>query len=214
MPSNPVPLVGVTGGIGSGKTAVCNRFAALGRTVLSADAIARDLTRSDRDVLSAIRRDFGDGVFDPSGALIRGALATIVFSDLAKLRALNAIVHPRVFTAIDTQLASLPAARRTPYVIIEAALIFESGFHRRLDYTVVVRASEAARMQRVVSRDAVTPDEVRSRMKAQMSDTETAKLADFVIENEREESVLLEKVAFVDRILTGLISARSTHLRQ
>ena len=206
MPSKTVPLVGVTGGIGSGKSAVCRSFAALGRSVISADRIARDLTERDPRVRDAIRKKFGDAVYAPDGPLRRQALAAIVFADAAKRRALNAIVHPPVFEAIGAAVEALPAPSRSPYVIVEAALIFESGMDKRLAATVVVRADEEVRIARVVARDGLSRADVLARMKAQMSADVKAQRADFVIDNNRGEEELAEKVAFIDRILVHLVA--------
>jgi dephospho-CoA kinase len=206
MPSKTAPLVGVTGGIGSGKSAVCREFAALGRSVVSADRIARDLTERDPRVRDAIRKKFGDAVYAPEGPLRRQALAAVVFADAAKRRALNAIVHPPVFDAIEAAVAALPASSRSPYVIIEAALIFESGMDKRLDATVVVRAGDDVRIARVMERDGLSREAVLARMKAQLSTAAKAQQADFVIDNNRGEEELGAKVAFIDRMLVHVLA--------
>jgi len=206
MRNDAVALVGITGGIGSGKSAVCRCFEQLGRTVLSADRIARDLTESDPDVRAAIQGKFGAAIYSPDGSLRRKDLAAVVFGNAAKRRALDAIVHPRVFIAIEAAVASLSPASRHPYVCIEAALIFESGLDARLASTIVVRASEPARLARVMQRDGVGREEVLLRMQAQMSPVETAKRADFVIDNDGPEEGLSAKVAFIDRILVHLLA--------
>jgi dephospho-CoA kinase len=207
MPSKTAPLVGVTGSIGSGKSSVCREFEALGRTVIAADRIARELTERDPRVREAIRKKFGDPIYAPDGPLRRQALAAIVFADAAKRRALNAIVHPPVFEAIEAAITALPAPSRSPYVIIEAALIFESGMDKRLAATVVVRADDEVRIARVMRRDGLEREDVLARMKAQMSADAKAQRADFVIDNNRGEEELAPKVAFIDRILTHMFPA-------
>jgi dephospho-CoA kinase len=202
MPSKQVPLVGVTGGIGSGKSAVCSCFEKLGRVVLSADRIARELTEHNPGVRKSLSEKFGPGIFGPDGSLLRGELARIVFAQPAKLRALNAIVHPLVFTSLNDALARLPSGAGSPYAIVEAALVFESGMDRRLDATVVVKASEEVRIERVLLRDGLARDAVIARMRAQMSQEETVKRADFIIENNGPEQDLRERVKFIDRVLT------------
>jgi len=201
MPSETVPLVGVTGGIGSGKSEVCRRFGALGRTVLSADQLARELTEKDPAVGEAIRKTFGAGIYGPDGSLRRRELAEVVFSAPSKRRALDAIVHPRVFSELATAVQALPPAARLPYVIVEAALVFESGMDAFLAATVVVRAAEETRIARVMMRDGVTREEVIARMQAQMSPEEKAKRGDFIIDNDGPTEGILAKVAFIDRIL-------------
>jgi dephospho-CoA kinase len=204
MPSKPVPLVGVTGGIGSGKSAVCSCFEKLGRVVLSADRIARDLTESDPGVRRALSEKFGAGIYGPDGALLRGELARIVFARPAKLRMLNDIVHPLVFASLNDALAGLPEDAGRPYAVVEAALVFESGMDRQLDATVVVKAPVEVRIERVLRRDRITREDVLSRMRAQMSQEETSKRGDFIIENNGPELDLMEKVGFIDRVLALL----------
>jgi len=205
MPSNTVPMVGVTGGIGSGKSAVCRAFAALGRSVISADAIARDLTERDPGVRAAIARAFGAEIYAPDGPLRRQALAALVFASAAKLRTLNAIVHPPTRAAIDAAVADLPADSRSPYVILEAALIYESGLDKQLGAVVVVRADEEVRITRVMQRDGLGRQEVLARMRAQMPAEEKARRADLIIDNNREESELGPKVRFIDTLLVHMI---------
>lgn len=202
MPNERPGLVGVTGGIGSGKSAVCRCFARLGRMVFSADEIARTLTEEDEKVREAIRRTFGMDVYGADGKLRRTELGRIVFANKAKLRALNAIVHPRVFEVLGASVARVPPSLQSPYVLVEAALVFESKMDERLDATIVVRASPQARIKRVLSRDGSLRADVLSRMRAQISPDAAAERADFVIENEGPLELLESKVAFLDRILT------------
>jgi len=175
---------------------------ALGRTVLSADAIARALTEHDPAVRADIAREFGSAVYGPGGGLQRAELARIVFGDAARRRALNAIVHPRVFASLEEALARLPAGAGRPYAVVEAALIFESGMDRRLDATLLVRAPEEARIARAMRRDAIAREEVLARMRAQISPATAAPRADVVIENGGTLADLEQRVAFVDRMLT------------
>jgi dephospho-CoA kinase len=210
MPSKPAPLVGVTGGIGSGKSSVCVCFERLGRVVMSADRIARDLTETDAGVRRAIVRKFGAGIYGPEGRLSRSELARIVFSHPAKLRALNAIVHPVVFSSLNDALVRLPASASRPYVVVEAALIFESGMDKNLDATVVVRAPEEVRIDRVARRDNLTREEIIARMHAQMSAGETSKRADFLVENSGAQEDLMERVKFIDRLLALMFTEKKT----
>ena len=211
MPSRTVPLVGVTGGIGSGKSAVCLCFGKLGRAVISADLIARELTETDAGVRRAILEKFGPGIYSPEGRLRRNDLARIVFAHPAKLRALNAIVHPLVFSSLNQALLRLPASAGRPYVVVEAALVFESGMDRSLDATVVVSAPEEMRIDRVVRRDNLPRDEIVARISTQMSPGETSRRGDFVIENSGAEEDLMERVKFIDRVLTLMFAHRTSH---
>ena len=193
-------LVGVTGGIGSGKSIVCDQFRRLGRTVIRADEVARELTEKDAAVIGQIQSAFGD-VYNAAGTLDRRALAAIVFTDRRKLERLNGIVHPAVFREIDRRLRMLPGEELRPYVVIEAALVFESGMDAVLDFVIVVDAPEELRIARVVARDGSTPEEVRSRMASQMKTEEKLKRADFTIENTGEKEGLGEIIAFLDNLL-------------
>ena len=204
---NETLLVGVTGGIGSGKSTVCKAFAGLGRMVISADRVARDLTENDGTVRAGIRSEFGDGVFSAGGLLDRAALGRSAFADAGRTAALNAIVHPRVFEEIGVLLAAAAPERKDPYVIIEAALIFESGMDELLHRVVVVDAPEEVRIRRGMERDHLTEEEVRKRIGAQMPVREKLQRADFVIVNDRNSVALEAKVAFIDMLLCGLSRA-------
>jgi dephospho-CoA kinase len=194
--------VGVTGGIGSGKSTVCKLFAQMGRVVISADEIARELTATSDDIKAAIRETFGDEVFHPSGALNRKALAEVVFNNQEAKEKLNAIIHPLVFETIEARINALKPSQRSPYVIIEAALIYESRMDDDMHYVIVVDAKEELRIERVMERDEVDRAAVLARIRSQMNVQEKVELADFVIVNEGTEADLIERVAFIDRLLT------------
>jgi dephospho-CoA kinase len=197
-------LVGVTGGIGSGKSLVCGVFERLDRTVVSADALAREITDTDPAVKAEVRGLLGNDVYRTDGTLDRKLAASRVFADPLLVRRLNRIVHPRVFEALDRRLAALPADRRRPYVVVEAALIYESGLDRTLDRVIVVDAPEEERIRRVAARDGVTEHEVRLRMAAQLPTAKKTLKADFVIVNDRNAISLDDKVRFIDGLLRSL----------
>lgn len=205
--SEPYLRVGVTGGIGSGKSAVCRAFEQLGRVVLSADEIARSLTDTHDGIRASIRERFGSDVFLPDGTVDRRALAAKVFGSPSKLKALNAIIHPHVFEAIEDRLRQLPASSKHPYVIIEAALIFETGMDRQLDYVIVVHAEEEDRIVRVMQRDGITREEVLARMKSQMNVQQALRRADFVISNNGSLAELADRVRFLDAVLRKLVAS-------
>lgn len=200
----PFLQVGVTGGIGSGKSAVCRSFAGLGRFVISADRIAKDIADNDPDARRAIELKFGRGSYLSDGSLDRKRMAAVVFNDGTKRATLDSIIHPLVFKEIDRRLDAIPSNQAAPYVLIEAALIYEVGMDESLDYVVVVTADEGTRVRRVSERDDVPPEEVQRRVAAQMPDEEKVKKADFVIHNDANESDLLSTVQFIDSLLTRL----------
>lgn len=197
-------LAGLTGGIGSGKSTVAGLFRELGRTVFSADEIARELTETDAGVRKKIRSAFGTGVFTAEGALDRKALAGLVFNDPEALARLNGIVHPAVFTRLDQLISALPPGRAEPFVLVEAALVYESGMDARLDYVVVVHAAEDARVRRVMQRDRVSREEVLARIRSQMPAAEKLDLADFVIHNDGAPESLRGAVALIDSLLARI----------
>jgi dephospho-CoA kinase len=196
--------VGVTGGIGSGKSTVCKLLETFGRTVLSADEIAKKLTNSNADIQAEIRKEFGDDVFLESGVLSRKALAEIAFKSKSSIEKLNAIVHPRVFSTLESEIQSLKPSQCSPYIVIEAALMYETRMDDDLNYVIVVTADEETRVSRVMNRDKLTRNEARARMKFQMDEKEKIELADFVIMNDGTQADLIERMKFIDKLLPML----------
>lgn len=177
-------IIGLTGGIGSGKTSVAKLFTADGIPVYIADDEARRLMGSD-EILSSIRTQFGDDVFS-GNSLERAKLAKIVFSDPAALERLNKIVHP----AVAKDFARWISEQDAPLVVREAAILFESGSYKDCDKIITVTAPESVRIARVMKRDKVSESEVRSRMERQWPEQRKIALSDFVIENtEWDETV-------------------------
>lgn len=201
--------IGVTGGIGAGKSVVCEIFRKLGVAVLSADEIAHHLTDTDSEIKQKIKEEFGPEFFTKDGLLDRKRMAEVVFSDRVKKEKLNAIVHPRVIKKIDEEIRSIAKRRDTPFVIHEAALIFEAGIDKGLDYVVVVDAEEETRIRRVMERDGVSREEVMRRINSQMPAERKRKLADFVITNDADLKTLEEKVKFLFSLFTKLGAALS-----
>ena len=179
-------------------------FAKLGRRVIQADEIARSIVDQDHSVQSRIRAAFGASVFLSSGHLDRKALARIVFSDSAMRKKLNAIVHPVVFTRIDQEIQRLSHETRIPFVVIEAALIYESGMERKLDYVLVINALEENRIRRVMHRDHLSRREVLQRMHAQMPAEAKRKKADFVVDNDGTEAELFSRIQFINTLISHM----------
>lgn len=178
--------IGLTGGIGSGKSYVAEIFRHLGVPVFNSDDVAREIQNSNADVKLAIAAAF-DGVFTAEGNLDRKKLASIVFTDQSKLKTLNSIVHPAVGEAFEAFCA---VHARRPYVIKEAAIIFELGLDEQLDGTILVTAPENVRIARVMQRDDSTEMEVRARMQKQWSDQQKSERADWTIVNDGERALL------------------------
>jgi dephospho-CoA kinase len=182
----------------------------LGRTVLDADRIAKDVMVSDLTVRRALVRRFGPGTFTRSGELDTRFLSTVVFGDAESLRVLNRTVHPAVLARIQSILSSLPSARSRPYVVVEAALIYETGISERFGQVVVVDSSLETRIRRVVKRSGETRSAVLARMRSQLSHREKVKRASIVIRNNGSLSELRRKVAFLDTLLQSLVRERVT----
>ena len=189
--------VGITGGIGVGKTTVCKLFEELGVPVYYSDAEAKRLMVEDMDLVGAIRRIFGDEAYSLEGELNRAWIAGVVFKDKGKLAALNGVVHPAVWRD-GLRWSALHSD--APYTLKEAALIFESGGDRYLDKIITVYSPMNVRIERLMARDQSTLSEIESRMKAQISEREKLKRSDFVIYNV-EQGELLPQVLAIHKIL-------------
>jgi dephospho-CoA kinase len=178
-------IVGLTGGIGSGKSAVADLFAAQGAPVVDTDAIAHSLTGSGGAAMSAIRAEFGDRVTSADGALDRAAMRGIVFADPSARKRLEAILHPMIRAESERQVAT--GAARAPYVILMVPLLVESGdYRKRVDRIAVVDCAEATQIARVMSRNNLPRDEVERILAAQASRAERLAAADDVIDNDGE----------------------------
>lgn len=179
--------IGVTGGIGSGKSTVCNIFEQMGIPIFNADIQARNLMNTNTKLIKALKATFGNDIYDSEGQLIRPKLAQIVFGDKAKVEKLNSLVHPAVKDEFK-----LWAKRQTncPYVIKEAALMFESESYKDLDYVITVSSPKQERLRRVVERDGIKRTDVLKRMNNQLSERERIARADFVIKNDGKHPVI------------------------
>lgn len=177
--------IGLTGGIGSGKSVVARIFEVLGIPVYYADAEARRIQNEDPRVRQQIIDLFGRDAYNQEG-LNRALISKIVFSDPDKLTALNAIVHP----ATIRDAAAWFSSQTAPYAVKEAALIFESGSQRDLDHVIGVFAPASLRIQRVMKRDGIQAEDVKKRMAQQMEDRIARKLCDFVVENDDQQLLI------------------------
>lgn len=179
-------IIGLTGGIGSGKSTVAKVFEVLGAKLFIADTEANIITAVHPLAIKQISDAFGAGVY-LNGQLDRRALAAVVFSDLNKLQLLNSIVHPLVKEAFDIFVAKNASA---PYIIMESAILVQSGFYRFTDFNVLVTASEDVRIQRVMERNHISEKEVRHRISSQISDADNMPYCKFEIENSGKRLVL------------------------
>jgi dephospho-CoA kinase len=170
---------GITGGIGSGKTAACTVFETLGIPVYNADAQAKRLMNADPELKTLLKGYFGNGIYS-DGTLDRRRMAEIIFNDKIALEKVNGWVHP----AVTRDFERWCSLQTSPYVLEEAAIIFESGIANRFHKIILVTAPDAVRIERVCARDLVTPDAVRTRMSNQWPEDRKIDLADYVIYND------------------------------
>ncbi len=188
--------VGLTGGIGSGKSLACEIFAALGAPVVDADEIARALTAPGGARLAAVRGAFGDCV-SAAGVLDRAKLRRVVFSDDAKRKQLEDLLHPAVRDAIQTAVAAL----HTPYCIISVPLLIESGMTGLVDLTVVLDCPESAQVERVGGRSGLSPAETLAIIEKQAPRGQRLAAADIVIDNSGGEDALKQRLTVLHQTL-------------
>ena len=189
--------IGITGGIGSGKTVVSKCFQLLGIPVYNADDAAKKLMNEDEELKEKIKKEFGESIYKEE-KLDRKKLAGIVFTSPEKLNLLNALVHPATIKDAEKWMQE----QTSHYCIKEAALIFESGAHEHLDYVIGVTAPAPLRILRTMQRDGVTKEEVIARMDKQMDETIKMKLCDFVIQNDEQEMILPQVLALHEKLLS------------
>lgn len=173
--------VGITGNIGSGKSTVCRLFEILGIPVYYADSRAKELLNSDAEIINKVKHLLGADVYDANGKLNRKKVAALVFSDKALLKKYNAIVHPAVLNDGNIWIKKF---EHCPYILKEAALLFESGTYQFLDKIICVTAPEIIRIARVQQRDSITEVEVVQRMQNQWSEEKKISASDYIIIND------------------------------
>ena len=193
--------IGITGGIGSGKTTICKLFEQLGVKVYYADDEAKRLMQSDHALISAIKAAFGEAAYTKEGQLDRAYLAAQIFTDPTKRSALNAIVHPAVLRHGQVWHEEACASGQTPYTLKEAALLIESGSYRELDYLILVTAPKRLRIKRVMARDRTTKGEVERRIASQLDDRARKPYAQFVIKNDGKHALIPQVWALHQAIL-------------
>lgn len=198
-------LIGLTGGIGSGKSAVADLLAEHGAVIVDADLIAREAVLPGTRALQAIAERFGSGVIDASGALDRATLGEIVFADPQALADLEAITHPAIRELSAVRIA---AAGSEAIVVQVVPLLAEAGMQDTFDAVIVVDVPEEVQEHRVLSRDGWTLEHVRARMTAQATRQQRLAIADHVVDNSGDRDQLAQQVA---RLWTELLSNRNTH---
>lgn len=191
--------IGITGNIGSGKTTVSRLFELLGIPVFYADDEAKKVMTADPELIAGIQLEFGSEAYFADGTLNRKYIAGIVFNNPAQLQKLNSLVHPAVFRAFDAWVLQHSSA---PYVLKEAAVLFESGSYKDCDYTILVTAPTPMRIARVMQRDGISEAEAQARNARQMPEEQKQALASFVLCNDNSQLIIPQVLALHEQFLT------------
>jgi len=200
--------VGLTGGIGSGKTTVSNLFENLGVAIIDTDVIARELVNNNSSVLNEIIGVFGQTILSQDGTLDRKKLAQIVFHQKKEKQQLENILHPRIRIEVDNKIQSFKSNTPPPqYVIVIIPLLFETGFRDLINRILVVRSDEKIRIERVKQRDNRDMDEIRSIISSQVTDERRISEADDIIENNNDFKELESQVQQLHKKYTNLSTA-------
>ncbi len=200
--------IGVTGGIGSGKSEVCRIFSSFGASVLYADVIAKELLDSNKTVRQRVQRSFGDELYSPDGTLNRKQMARIIFTDDSAKEKINNIVHPLVLECLQTKIEQFKKNGDGSLLLVEAALLYEANADAMFDYMIVVDADKELKIDRVTKRDQSTRTEVLRRMNAQMSVKEKNELGDFIIKNSGDKAALESNCRFLFNLLTTMTKVK------
>jgi dephospho-CoA kinase len=189
-------VIGITGGIGSGKSIVCKVFNLLGVPVFEADITAGRLINSNSEIRNELVRLFGNDIYNADNKLNRKKLAELIFNSDILLEKVNNIVHP----AVRNEFLNWTKQQKTAYVIHEAAILFESGFYKMMDFTILVSASVEMRVERVMMRDSISGEQVIARMAKQWPDSEKRKLATLELVNDNK-NLLIPQIIEIDKKL-------------
>lgn len=190
--------IGITGGIGSGKSTVCRVFSLLGIPVFDADTAAKSLYDDDPDVFEATLRIVGKTVLNEAGKMDRKKLAALLFADEQLLKKVNDLVHPAVAKGFDNWCAQ----QQAPYVLKEAAILFESGAYKQVDAVIVVTAPETLRIERVLKRESWSREELERRIRAQWDDEKKLKMSTYNIRND-ETALVIPQVLSIHGQICG-----------
>jgi dephospho-CoA kinase len=186
--------VGLTGGIGSGKSTASNFFESFGSFVINADEEAKNLLSSSDTVQHELISEFGTDIIDVSGQINKTKLARVAFQDEEHQQRLNSVIHPYIYNTIDDQFNQILNEGKFDIFVVDGALIFESGYDVHMDYIIVVTALLKNRMERALARETLSREEILKRIDLQWPEEEKVNLADFVIHNDGSENELKKNV--------------------
>ena len=186
--------VGLTGGIGSGKSTASQHFSSLGAYVINADKEAKNLISTNETVQNELIAEFGTDIIDGTGSVNKKKLARIAFQDQDHQQRLNSVVHPYIYNLIDKEFNEVLNVGKHGIFIVDGALIFESGYDVHLDYVIVVTAQLKHRMERALGRETLSREEILKRIEFQWPEKEKVNLADFVVHNDDTEKELHKNI--------------------
>ena len=186
--------VGLTGGIGSGKSTASQHFNSLGAYVINADEEAKNLISTNETVQNELIAEFGTDIIDGTGSVNKKKLARIAFQDQDHQQRLNSVVHPYIYNLIDKEFNEVLNVGKHGIFIVDGALIFESGYDVHLDYVIVVTAQLKHRMERALGRETLSREEILKRIEFQWPEKEKVNLADFVVHNDGTEKELHKNI--------------------
>ena len=186
--------IGITGGIGSGKSTICSIFSLLGVPVFEADKVAKQLVNSHPEIKKGLVHHYGKEIYTANGGVDRKKLAGIIFNDDLQLAKVNELIHPFVRNEFQNWIKD----QTSPYIIHEAAILFESGFYKMMDFNILVSAPVKQRIERVIKRDKISEALIKKRMGKQWPDSQKRKLADFEIKNDNKH-LIIPKIIEIDK---------------
>ncbi|OFY87951.1 MAG: dephospho-CoA kinase [Bacteroidetes bacterium RIFCSPLOWO2_12_FULL_35_15] len=192
--------IGITGGIGSGKTTVCRLFELLGAHIFNADLEAKKMLDNDPEVKDAVLNKFGSAIIDNTGIIDKKKLGTLVFNDKEKLEELNSIVHPAVAKHFEDWCLQQKSSN---YILQEAAILFESGAFKQVEKVITVVAPLELKIKRAMQRDAVSREQVEERIKNQMSEDEKIKRSQFIIYNDEQQLLIPQVIAIHEQLMNS-----------
>lgn len=200
-------VVGITGGIGSGKTFVCSKLAKKGFKVFYADAIAKNLYTKNKTLLAALVKEFGKDILNYQGKINLSKFREVIFANKKNYAKVNKIVHPIVIDYI------IKESKKSIYdiILVESALVFESGLDKDLDYVIMIYANKKTRVERIMMRDGSKKSEVENIMKYQLDEKSKLELSDFVLVNNKSEKQLDDQIDFLARLLKSLTGQKELY---
>ena len=193
-------IIGITGGIGSGKTYICNLLTKKGFKIFYADAIAKNMYTTNKTLLKNLVKEFGEEILNYQGKINLSKFKEVLFKNKKNYERVNKIVHPIVISHINAQ------AKKSFYdvVLVESAILFESKFDKDMDYVIMIYADKKTRVKRIMERDGATKAEVENIMKYQIDEKKKIEMSDFVLVNNKSEEELTDQVNFLARLLKSL----------